>query len=241
MNYPHYKIGDSLIIAAVACILGACGGGGGGDRTGFPPQTPGIPTHDLQFFNENFTDIDIRNSFAFVVQRGDQFAIDVTIDANYSHLVSVTQKGIQLRVEFDPTFTGDIRAQIARGVITLPTLDKLAVTGSAIVDVAGFNQSFLQIAQSGSSQIDGANSSIDLVTATLDGNSHLSLQNVAPLAAADITATGSTQTTLNMMTGGTLTGSASGSSNISYYGSSVSQQVTTNNSATVTWLGASPN
>ncbi len=239
-----YRIGNSFISAAFMCLLAACGGGGGGGEVNQAvvlPPPPVVSTKTLRFSNTGFTEVEIRNSFAFIVQYGDQFAVEVTVDADYSNLVSVQQDGVRLRVEFDPTFTGDIRAQVARGIVTLPTLSTIELNGSAFVDMAGFSQSFLQIVQSGSSHIEGANSQFDFVSATLSGSSHLSLQDIAPLPAANVETSGSTQATLNLMTAGTLTGSASGSSNISYYGHSVSQQVSTRDSATVTWLGGTRN
>ncbi len=234
----NYRIGQFIILAGVTCLLAACGGGG---RGGANPPTSPVATDMLKFSNSGFTEVEIRNSFAFIVQNGDQFDIEMTVDAEYSRLVSVTQDGVRLTVQFDPAFTGDIQAQVARGIVTLPTLETIEVNGSAFVDMAGFDQSFLQIVQSGSSHIAGANSRFDFVDAALAGSSHRSLQDIAPVPAANVTSTGSTQATLNLMAGGTLTGSASGSSNISYYGSNVSQQVSTRDTATVTWLGETRN
>ena len=225
----------------VAYVAAACGGGGGGNAAGNPVTAPppaGVTVDMLQFGNTDFTEIQISNSFAFIVQYGDQFDIEVEVDQQYSHLVSVTQEGVRLTVQFDPTFTGDIRAQVARGIVTLPVLSVLELDGSAFVDLAGFNQSFLQTIQSGSSHIEGNNSRIDFVDAALDGSSHLDLQHVSPLPAANMALSGNSQATLSMMTGGTLTGTARDSSNLSYFGTSVSVAVQTYNSATVTWLGA---
>lgn len=237
------KISSTFILTVITCAVAACGGGGGDAKQGAVnlPTTPTVATTTREFPNTGFTEVEIKNSFAFIVQYGDQFGIEVTIDSNYSNLVSVTQEGVRLRVQFDPTFQGDIRAQVARGIVTLPLLETIEMSESAFVDLAGFNQSFLQIAQSGSSHIEGANSRVDFVDATLSGSSHLSLQNFAPLPATNIDTTGNSQATINMMDGATLTGSASGSSNISYYGNSVSQQISTRDTATVTWLGASLN
>ena len=237
----NYKIGQSFIIAGVSCLLEACGGGGGTDVNPPPPPPPPVATVRQKFSNTGFTEVEIRNSFAFIVQHGDQFDIEVTVDAEYSRLVSVTQDGVRLTVQFDPAFTGDIRAQVARGIVTLPILEAIELNGSAFVDMAGFDQSFLQIVQSGSSHIEGGNCRFDFVDAALAGSSHLSLRDIAPLPAANVTSAGFTQATLNLMMGGTLTGSASGSSNISYYGSSVGQQVSTRDTATVTWIGETRN
>ena len=160
------------------------------------------------------------------------------MDADDIHRVQANQDGNRLRVEFDPSYTGDIRTQVARGVITLPVLDEIGATGSAFVDVAGFNQSYLEIVQDGSSHIEIGNSRIDLLAAILSGDSHLSTENAAAVPAVHADLLGSSQATFIVADGGTLTGSASGSSNISYYGVNVSTFVNTLNSATVTWLGA---
>ncbi len=227
----------------VALIVAACGGGGGGspDVTDPPhpvvPPPQGVSTDTVKFGNTGFAEIEIRNSFAFIVQYGDRFDIEMTVDSQYSDLVSVTQEGVRLTIEFDPGFTGDIRAQVARGIVTLPLLNVLDVQNSAFVDMAGFNQSYLQIRQNGSSHVEGANGQFDLVDAVLNGSSHLSLTGVSPLAAVNVMSNGSSQATLGMMDGGTLTGSATGSSNVSYYGRDVSLLVDTHDTATITWLG----
>ena len=225
------------ITAWLACLITACGGGDGGSDPVVPPPPPRVVIDNLQFANGGFSEVEIRNSFAFIVQEGEDFDISVEIDRDYSHLVSVTQEGARLTIEFDPTFTGNIRAQVARGIVTLPVLEVLELDGSAFVDIAGFNQSFLRTIQSGNSHIEGANSRIDLIDASLSGSSRLDLQGVSALPAANVALSGSSQATLNMMTGGTLTGTASGSSNLSYFGDSVNVSVQTQNTATVTWLG----
>ena len=234
-----YRIYDSFILATAACVLTACGGGGGGGGSSSGSSgDPAFRTETRTFTNTGFTEVEIRNSFAFVVQAGDHFAVEVTVDADDIGLVQANQEGDRLRIEFDPSYRGDIRTQVARGVITLPTLNQIGTSGSAFVDVAGFEQSYLEIVQAGSSHVELSNSRIDMLTAVLDGNSHLSIENANPVAAVHALLSGSSQAIFKIADGGTLTGSASGSSNISYYGLSVSAIVTTFNSATVTWLGA---
>jgi len=59
--------------------------------------------------------------------------------------------------------------------------------------------------------------------------------------AANVDLSGSSQVILSMMIGGTLTGSAIGSSHVGYYGNNITQQVRSANSAAVTWLGNTVN
>lgn len=234
-----YRRSDNLwIVLMAAFIFAACGGGGGADSPPNPvTESTGITIDTLRFTNTNFSEVEIKNSFAFIVQFGDHFDVEVEIDRQYSHLVSVVQDGVRLSIRFDPAFTGDIRAQVARGVVTLPLLNALQVDGSAFVDMAGFEQSYLQTYQSGSSHVVGTDNRIDFVDAVLSGSSHLDLQDSAPLPAANAALSGNSQATLRVMGGGTLTGSVAGSSNLSYFGASVSVMVQTDDTATVTWLG----
>ena len=71
---------DSFLLAAVACILVGCGSGGGGSSSG-GPASPSVGTETRTFTNTGFTEVEIRNSFAFIVQEGDHFAIEVTVCA----------------------------------------------------------------------------------------------------------------------------------------------------------------
>ena len=232
---------DSFLLAAATCVLVGCGGGGSGGGGSSSPGSTGNTSVGIEtrtFTNTGFTEVEIRNSFAFVVQEGDHFAIEVTVDADDVHLVQANQEGTRLRIEFDPSYTGDIRTQVARGIITLPMLDQVAATGSAFVDVAGFEQSYLEVVQAGSTHIEVSNSRIDTLTAVLTGHSHLSSESAAPVPAVHAEVSGSSQATFVIADGGTLTGSASGSSNISYYGLHINNFDSTLNTATVTWLGA---
>lgn len=229
-----------LLVALSALSIVGCGGSGSGGQGG----SGGNGSQNAitrEFSLAGFTEVEIGNSFNFIVQQGDQFAIEVTVDADYIDLVSVSLDGIRLRIEFDPFFRGDIRSHVARGIITLPYLSAIELKGSAFADIAGFQASSLAITQSGNSHIVGSNNQLDYISASLDGSSHLMLTDIAPVPAAHVEVRGSSQATLDVMDSGTLTGSATGSSNVSYFGLLVNAQVSTLDSATVTWLGPSGN
>ncbi|MGI9203738.1 MAG: GIN domain-containing protein, partial [Woeseiaceae bacterium] len=215
-------------------------GGGGSSSVPNPVTSPppaGATVDNLSFTNTDFTEVAISNSFAVIVQYGDRFDIEMEVDTQYSHLVTVTQEGVRMKIQYDPNFKGDIRAQVAKGIVTLPSLQVLEVDGSAIVDVAGFTQSFLQIRQNGSSHVEGNNSRFDFVDASLNGSAHLSLLGFSPVPAINIEAHGSGQAMLSLMDGGTLTGTASGNANVSFYGRNLIVQSNALQSATFTWMG----
>lgn len=230
-----------LAITVFTTGLVACGAGSGRNISVNTNPTPQAATTTRNYALTGFTEVEIRNSFGFIVQQGDHFAIEVTVDSDDIDRVKVSLDGVRAKVEFDPSYTGDIRTSVAGGIITLPSLSAIELSGSAFADVAGFQESFVEMTQSGSSHIIASNNRFDYVSASLDGNSQLMLADVAPIPAAHIESHGSSQATIKLMDGGSLTGAASGSSNISYFGKLVNVQVSTFNTATVTWLGSSGN
>lgn len=222
--------------------LVACGGGGGGsaaNTTPPPTQLPPPNVANLTFGYTDFTEVAVRNSFEVVVQEGSEYSVSITVDTEYADLVEVTREGVRLRIGFREDFTGDIRATTLEGIVTVPRLTAVEIINSAVVTVAGFTGSFLEVNLSGSAVLEAPNNRIDFVGATLSGSSLLQFQDIAPLASAHIELSGSSQATVNMMNGGTLTGTASGSSSLFYYGDSLFVDVATHNTASVTRLGSS--
>ena len=232
----------SLITCLVIGIgLVACGGGGGGnDRTVIPPGPPPPPpnTANLTFGYTDFTEVAVRNSFEVIIQEGSEFSVSITVDTEYADLIEVTQEGIRLKIGFREDFTGDIRATTLEGIVTIPRLTAVEVFNSALVTVAGFTGSFLEANLSGSAILEAPNNRIDFVGATLSGSSQLQFQDIAPLPSAHIELSGSSKATVNMINGGTLTGTASGSSSLFYYGDSLFVDVNTFDTASLTRLGS---
>ncbi len=216
-----------------------------GPFTPFPPATPVPPavpwvigaTETLSYSFTDFSEIAVRDSFAILVQPGETFAVELTVDAGLGELVAVDQEGDRLQIGFRDDYYGDIRARTLEGTITLPALTGITLSNSARAMVAGFGGSYLQIDLSGSSLLEVAISAFDFVSETLGGSSQLLLEHIAALPAAHVELSGSSRSRLNIMPGGTLTGFASGSSRISYYGSDLSVYVSTTGTARVNKLG----
>ena len=219
--------------------LGGCGGGGGDG--GPPPPPPVVQTETISFDLSDFSEIEVGASFEVAIQQGDSFAVEFTVDEDIVDLVAATREGQRLKVDRREDFTGDIRADTMEAVITLPTLTRIDLNGSAYAEVAGFTGSFLEVNLTGSASIEGTNMVIDFVSATLSGNSQLLFRDVAPVPAGHFELGGSSRVVVNLMSGGTLTGFAQSSSDLSYYGSDVGIDVSTSNTATVTRLGDTRN
>lgn len=230
--------------AKITCLLigiglVACGGGGGGGGTTNQPLPMPLPnTVNLSFDFTDFTEVAVRNSFEIIVQEGSQYSVSITIDEQYADLVAVVQESGRLRIGFREDFSGDIRATVLEGIVTLPRLTAVEVINSAVVTMAGFSGSFLEVNLSGSAILEGPNNRIDFVGATLSGSSQLQFQDIAPVPSAHIELSGSSSATINMASGGTLTGTASGQSSLFYYGDALFVDVTTLNTASVARLGS---
>lgn len=234
------KFPDEKLVVILLGLLGITGcGGGGGDSTSPPPPPPppANATETVTFAETDFSEITVGASFQIAVQRSDDFGVELTVDEDITDLLAVTREGARLRIGFREDFVGDIRAQTLEGVVRLPALARVELEGSAQTTINGFTGSALEIALSGSSILESSSTTMDFLSATLAGNSQLLFENSPALPAAHVELTGSSLCTLNIMAGGTLTGSASGSSHLSYWGTNISLDVTTSNTASVTRLG----
>lgn len=236
---------------ALSVVFGLTACEGGFNEVWIPPLVPGAPltlppppvpgaTETRNYSLSDFSEIEIRDSFSIIVQQGDEFAIELTVDRGLGNLVAVDLDGERLRIGFRDDFYGDIRARTLEGVVTLPAISGIELDNSARAVLAGFETSFMDIRLNGSAQLAVALCHFDFVSAVLGGSSQLLLELIAPLPAAHVELSGSSRATLNLMAGGTLTGFASGSSGIDYYGSDISLDVASWGSASLKHLGDTP-
>lgn len=225
---------NRLAEVTIACLLSACGGG---DDRIEPPPIRITETEDLEFALEDFTEITPRNSFEVIVQQGDHFSIDVTVDKGLADLIQVDLEGFSLRIGFDEDYAGDIRSDVTQAVVTMPRLTAIEAVNSADTVVVGFTTGYVEIALDGSARIEAASCRFDFVSALLNGSSELLLRDESPIPATNLQLAGSSSASVTMMSGGTIAGFATGSSSIRNYGSAVTVQVTNSGTASVARLG----
>lgn len=188
----------------------------------------------VPFDFEDFTEISVSTVFNVMVTRAPDFLVEVTIDEDEINSLDVTQTGSRLEIKLQP---GDHNIETLEGRITLPVLNKIDLDGVVKVTLSGFDQSQLRADVAGTSQLDANSLLISDLTATVSGVSWLDFGDIAPLETANISVEGVSRAILNMGVNSSLTGSVSGQSELSYYGTDVDVNVETDFTSSLTRLG----
>jgi hypothetical protein len=197
------------------------------------------PTATVTFDLEDFTEISVVSVFNATITQGTDFLVEVTIDEDIVNKLDVTQTGSRLSLNL---LFGNNNAATLDAVVTLPVLNRVDVDGVAMVSLNDFNQVQMNVNVGGMSQLRGDSLMISDLTARVSGVSQLDFGDIRPLGNANIDVSGVSKATLNMDIGSTLTGSVTtgkrtGTSSLSYYGTDVTVNVTTDPKSSLTKLG----
>lgn len=220
-----------IVIAGI--ILAACNSGSSNNvdrRKDEEPVTRSFAVTD-------FTGIAINGSFASTVRQGNDFTVELTVDADVVNLLDVFVDGTMLRIGFVPN--SDIRAKTLEAVVTMPKLEVIQLNGSNRVDVVNFSGSTLDVDLQGSNFLRARQAAYDFMTARVNGNVLFEFVDVVALPAGHIDISGSSNASLNLMDFASLTGSIMGTSTLGYYGSNINLDLDTAPTATVVRLGVS--
>lgn len=226
-----------LPIVAASVVLAACNSGSdsGGTSTIDPPIAMEPVTRS--FAATDFTGVAINGSFASTIRQGDDFIVELNVDADVVNLLDVFVDGSILRIGFIPN--SDIRATTLEASVTMPALERIELNGSNHVELRDFSGSTINVDLEGSNFLSTRNAAYDFMTARVNGMVLFEFIDVAALPAAHIDISGSSTATLNLMDFATLTGSVMGTSTLGYYGSNINIDLNTAPTATVVRLGAS--
>ncbi len=222
----------SVIFLSFALIAGCNDGGSetGGDGGGTNLTTT------VTFPFNNFTGVSVVGPFSVSIAPG-PYSISVTVDSGLHRRLDVREEGQLLIVGFEPG--SNIQSETMDVVIVMPTLASISLAGATVATISGFSGSVLIAQLAGVASLEGQNLSYDLLMANADDVSVLLMEDVSPLPAADINVSAVSSATVNMMDNAVLTGTATATSSIAYYGSNVTVSVVTDFSSSVTRLGNS--
>ncbi len=205
------------LLLAVTVAFTACGGGGGGDGGGGTNLTTTVT-----FPFNNFTGVSVVGPFSVSIVPG-PYSIRVTVDSGLHRRLDVREEGQLLIVGFEAG--ADIDSQTQEVAITMPTLTSINLAGLTSGTISGFNDSVLDVHLAGIAVLEAQNLRYDFLMADVAGVSHLSMDDVRPLPAANLNVAGVSSATVNMMDHAVLTGRVEGISTLSYYGSNVTIDV----------------
>ncbi len=207
-----------VIFLSFALIAGCSNGGSetGGDVGGTNLTTT------VTFAFNNFTGVSVVGPFSVSIVPG-PYSIQVTVDSGLHRRLDVREEGQLLIVGFEPG--PEIDSQTQEVAITMPTLTSINLAGLTSGTISGFNDSVLDVRLAGIAVLEAQNLRYDFLMADVAGVSHLSMDDVRPLPAANLNVAGVSSATVNMMDNAVLTGRVESISTLSYYGSNVTIDV----------------
>ncbi len=204
----------SVIFLSFALIAGCNDGGSetGGDGGGSDLTT------SVTFEFNNFTGVSVVGPFSVSIIPG-PYSIRVTVDSGLHRRLDVREEGQLLIVGFE--LGDDIESSTADVEIVMPTLESINLAGLTSGSISDFSGAVLDVRLAGIAVLEAQNLRYDFLMADVTGVSHLSMEDVRPLPAANLNVAGVSSATVNMMDNAVLTGTVAGISSLSYYGSNV--------------------
>ncbi len=145
------------------------------------------------------------------------------MDSGLHRRLDVREEGQLLIVGFESG--AEIDSQIMDVAIVMPTLASISLAGATFGTISDFNDSVLDVHLAGVAVLEAQNLRYDFLMADVAGVSHLLMEDVRPLPAANLNVAGVSSATVNMMDNAVLTGRVEGISTLSYYGSNVTIDV----------------
>lgn len=199
------------------------------------------PRTTLTFDFDNFTDISVSGFLKLTVTKGADFSVEVLANSDNVDEVQVTQTGAKVSIEESP---GNSAFHMRDVFVTMPVLNRIDVVEDSLANVTlrNFDQVQMEVNVDGVSLLRGEALSIDNLTAAVSGVSALHFGGISPINSANIDINGVSQAILNMdanatITGTVQTGQGTGHSILYYYGTNVTNNVTTDSLSEVIRLG----
>ncbi len=223
-----------VTLLALLTTLASCGGSGGGGVSGGGGGTNLTTTVTFAF--NDFTGVSVVGPFSVSIVPG-PYSIQVTVDSGLHRQLDVREEGQLLIVGFEPG--SEIDCQTMDVAIVMPALESISLAGVSVATISDFSGSVLDVQLAGAATLEGQNVSYDLLMANVDDVSVLLMEDVSPLPAADVNVTAVSSATVNLMDNAVLTGTATATSSLGYYGSNVTVLVVTDLTSSVTRLGDS--
>jgi len=193
-------------------------------------QIVGSGNLQIKFYDfSGFTQINGKNTFDITITKDHSHRIEITADDNMFEHLNIHQKG---GILYLTTENGSFSNLTLQATITMPSLEKINLSGSSNGTFSGFTSNRLQLNMSGSSELIGNSGTASLMIVNMSGSSELDLEEMIS-SEADMRMSGASEASITLDGTGVLSGNLSGSSTLNYCGTPTQNTVTTNNQSTV--------
>jgi hypothetical protein len=177
----------------------------------------------------DFTQINGENTFDITMTKDHSHRVEITADDNMFEHLNIHQKG---GILYLTTENGSFSNMTLQATITMPSLEKIDLSGSSNGTFSGFSSNRLQLDLSGSSELIGTSNTANHLIVDLSGASELDLEEMSS-SEAEMTMSGASEASITLDGTGVLSGNLSGSSTLNYCGTPTQNTVTTNRQSTV--------
>ena len=165
-------------------------------------------------------EIEIKGRWLIELEQNEEWTVEISYPEATEHWLNYRQRNKHFELEYDPSFGS---SKYAVGVISIPTLSTLALTGKNSMNINNFEGERIELSITGNNVIKGKGGRIDTLVLSALGNNYVDLESV-PTKNVYINNTGKSKTVLSM-DGGKLSGSLTGASILDYYGTTADYAV----------------
>lgn len=192
---------------------------------------------DVTFDIVGFTGVRIDGPFQTVIDRGQEFSVQISIDEDSVDLLDVRREGGRLRIGFLDGVSVNVSRLQAR--VVMPELDSLALAGATFATVRGFEGPQLDVDLAGAVLLVVNDSRYDNLSANLTGACALLMEDSTIVGAANVDIVAASAATLNLAPGARLDGALVAASALLYYGDNIDVDVSSDFTSEVVRVGGS--
>ncbi len=169
---------------------------------------------------QDIQDIQINGRWLIELKQNEEWTVEISYPEGTEHLLHYRQRNKHFELEYDPGFGS---SKFAVGVISVPTLQALDLTGKNTVNINNFEGERIDLSITGNTVIKGKGGRFDTLVLSALGKSYVDLESVSTKNAY-VNNSGKSKTILSM-DGGKLSGSLTGASTLDYYGTALENSV----------------
>ena len=176
-------------------------------------------------------EIQFKGRWLIELEQNEEWTVEISYPQATEHWLNYHQRNKHFELEYDPGFSS---RKYSVGVISIPTLSALELTGKNALNINNFEGERIELSITGNNVIKGKGGRFDTLVLSALGKNNVDLVSV-PTKNAYVNNSGKSKTVLSM-DGGKLSGSLTSASILDYYGTTIENTVKVTGKARVNEL-----